>query len=124
MNILQEIINANTVNLTNTQQGVLVIIKTSPTPEVAYEATNGADHTVSARTSLRTLGLIKVGGNKAILTPTGEQVLLNYNLSDETGQMTDRGKQMIDSYNKQFKTSTIQPQSTSTESEEAIEDLP
>ena len=102
MKLLQELINPNTVSLTNTQQGVLIVVKMSATPEVAYESTNGSDQTVYARSALRTLGLIKVGQNKTGLTQTGEQVLLNYNLTDETGQLTDRGVQVLDSYNKQY----------------------
>lgn len=102
MSLLQELVNPNTVNLTNTQQGCLIIIKISATPEVAYESTNGKEQTVYARNTLRLLGLIKVGGNKTALTQTGEQVLINYNLTDETGQPTERGLQILDSYNKQF----------------------
>lgn len=103
MKLLNEIINPNTVNLTNTQQGVLTTIAISPTPEVAYEATNGADQSVYARSSLRTLGLIRVGDNKAALTPAGQQVIINYNLLDDTGQLTERGQEVINSFNATFK---------------------
>lgn len=92
MKLLQELINPNSVNLTNAQMGVLISIKISPTPEVAYESTNGSDKAVYARNSLRTLGLVQVGDNRVVLTQYGEQVLLNYNLVDDTGQMTDRGE--------------------------------
>jgi len=68
MVLLKEIINPNTVNLTNTQQGVLISIKISPTPEVAYQTTNGAQQLVYARNTLRMLGLIKVGDNKTVLS--------------------------------------------------------
>lgn len=108
MKLLQEIINPNTVNLTNTQQGVLIDIKISPTPEVAYESTNGSDQSVYARNSLRTLGLIKVGDNRAILTQIGEQVVLNYNLVDDANQLTDRGQQIYDSYKAQNKQEDVQ----------------
>lgn len=102
MKLLQELINPATVSLTNTQQGCLIVIKMSATPEVAYESTNGSDQTVYARKALRTLGLVQIGGNKTALTQTGQQVLLNYNLTDETGQLTDRGTQVLDNYNKQY----------------------
>lgn len=110
MRILQEIINPNTVNLTNTQQGVLITIRLSPTPEVAYQSTNGAQQLVYARNTLRMLGLIKVGGNKVVLTNTGNNVLVNYNLTDETGQMTERGQQIMGNYNKQFNRSNNNPE--------------
>jgi predicted methyltransferase len=101
MKILQEIINPNTVNLTNSQQGVLVIIKMSPTPEVAYESTNGSDQSVYARNSLRSLGLVRVGNNQAELTNDGHQVLINYNLTDDTGQLTDRGNEVLKAFSAQ-----------------------
>lgn len=102
MSILQEIINPNTVNLTNAQQGVLITIKLSPTPEVAYQSTNGAQQLVYARNTLRMLGLLRVGDNKTVLTDSGSQVLINYNLVDETGQLTQRGQQIMSNFNKQF----------------------
>lgn len=108
MKLLQEIINPNTVNLTNTQQAVLIIIRTSPTPEVAYEATNGQGQSVAARNSLRSLGLVKVGGNKAIVTANGAQALINYNLVDESGQITESGTDILNSYNKEFNKDTDQ----------------
>lgn len=122
MKLLQEIIDPNTVNLTVNQQGVLVIIKTSATPEVAYESTNGTEKSVYARNSLRMLGLIKLGINKAVLTQTGEQVLLNYNLSDETGQLTERGKTVITDFNKQNK-KDVQPTETSDDNLDQSEPL-
>lgn len=102
MKMLQEIINPNTVSLTDTQQGVLITIKMAPTPEVAFETTNGSQQSVVARTALRTLGLIKVGGNKTILTQNGQHVIVNYNLVDETGQLTERGTGVLNNYNDKF----------------------
>ena len=102
MQFLRELIDPNTVSLTNTQQGVLILIKMAATPEVGYESTNGAEQTVYARNSLRTLGLIKVGGNKAVLTQTGQQVLVNYNLTDQSGQLTDNGNEVLTNYNTQY----------------------
>lgn len=98
MKFLQEMINPNSISLTNNQMGVLITVKISPTPEVAYENTNGSESSVYARNSLRTLGLLQVGSNKTALTPAGEQVLINYNLVDETGQMTDHGQQEYNDY--------------------------
>lgn len=104
MKLLQEIINPNTVNLTNTQQGVLIDMAISPTPEVAYETTNGSEQTVSARNTLRTLGLIKVGSNRAILTNNGHRAIVNFNLVDDAKQLTTRGQAVYDAYKKQTKT--------------------
>lgn len=102
MKLLQEIINPNTVSLTDTQQGVLIAIRVAPTPEVAFQTTNGAQALVVARQQLRSLGLIKIAGNKTALSPNGEQAVTNYNLVDETGQMTERGTAIINNFNKKF----------------------
>jgi len=104
MKILKEIINPNTVNLTNIQQGVLIDIKISPTPELAYETTNGSDQSVYARNTLRVLGLIKVGDNRAGLTDSGNMVISNFNLIDNSGNLTERGKTVYNNYKTQTKT--------------------
>lgn len=108
MKLLKEIINPNTINLTNTQQGVLITIAISPTPEVAYEATNGADQSVAARNFLRTLGLIRVGDNKTALTQSGNDVTVSYNLLNDTRQLTERGQEIMDMFNKMYKQDTSQ----------------
>lgn len=117
MKFLQEIINPNSINLTNNQMGVLITVKISPTPEVAFENTNGSEASVYARNSLRTLGLLRVGGNKVVLTPSGEQVLTNYNLVDETGQMTEHGQNEYNDY-LDNKTETDVPTDTTVPNEE------
>lgn len=109
MKLLQELVNPNSVTLTDTAQGVLVAIASSPTPAVAFQTTNGADKSVSARNLLRSLGLIVVNGNQAALTRAGEQMALNYNLVDETGQPTERGEAVLSNFNGRYNSSGEEP---------------
>lgn len=89
----------SSVMLTDTQKGVLAVIANSPTPEMAYETINGTPALVTARNLLEQLGLIRVGGNKAVLTQTGQQAVVANNIADETGQLTDEGAALIDKVN-------------------------
>jgi predicted methyltransferase len=96
MKLLNELVNPNTIQLTNTQMGVLCIIKTSPTPEVAYENITGTENVMSATQLLQKLGIVSINGNAAYLTQTGEEIVLKYDLVDETGKLTERGKGVME----------------------------
>jgi len=95
MTLLKELVNPNTIQLTNTQMGVLCIVKTSPTPEVAYENITGAENVVTATQMLYKLGIITITDNSAGLTQTGEEILMRYDLVDAGGQLTERGKNVV-----------------------------
>jgi hypothetical protein len=102
MKLLQELVNPNSVSLTDTAQGVLVAIVSSPTPQVAFETTNGSEKSVASRNTLRSLGLVVVNGNRAALTKAGESVAVNYNLVDQSGKPTERGQAVLASFNGRF----------------------
>lgn len=91
--------NPQAVMLTATQKGVLAILHNSPTPESAFEAVNGSPALITARNLLERLGLIQVGGNRAVLTPAGRQAVVSNNIADQSGQMTEDGAALIDTIN-------------------------
>ena len=99
MSIIKDSYNPQAVMLTATQKGILAILYNTPTPEAAFETTNGLPSLVTARNLLERLGLIRVGGNRAALTDAGQQAVVANNIVDETGQITDEGSALIDAIN-------------------------
>ena len=91
--------NAQAVMLTATQKGILAVLHNSPSPETAFEAINGSPALVTARNLLERLGLIQVAGGKAVLTPAGRQAVVQNNIADQSGQITDDGAALIDAIN-------------------------
>ena len=84
-------------SLSELQRLVLSAIAASPTPELAYQATIGAENIVSARQSLRTMGLIAVSDSqrKAALTQSGDDVMIAAGLVDETGNFSEEAQNSI-----------------------------
>ena len=99
MSIIVDSYNPQAVMLTATQKGILAILHNSPTPEAAFEATNGSPALITARNLLERLGLIQVAGVRAALTQAGQQAVTANNIVDETGQITDEGSALIDAIN-------------------------
>lgn len=99
MSIIKDSYNPQAVMLTATQKGILAVLYNSPTPEAAFETTNGNPALITARNLLERIGLVKVAGNQAVLTQAGQQAVHANNIADETGKMTDEGAAMIDSIN-------------------------
>lgn len=99
MSIIKDSYNPRAVVLTATQKGILAILYNAPTPEMAYETTNGSHALITARNILERLGLIILGDNKAALTQDGQDAVRANNIADETGQITDEGSALIDSIN-------------------------
>lgn len=99
MKLLKELAAINSaVRLTDTQKSVLVSIYAAPTAETAYDTTTGSENVIQARQQLRGMGLINVddSGQRAGITDAGQEMLVNNNLIDETGQLTDEGTGMVD----------------------------
>lgn len=88
---------ASSTRLTDTQKSVLLGIYAAPTPEMAYEVTTGSDNVSQAAQQLRGMGLINVdsSGARAGVTDGGQEALVNNNLIDDTGQVTDEGQQVL-----------------------------
>jgi hypothetical protein len=98
MKLLQELVNPNTMTLTDTAQGVLVAIATAPTPQVGFETTNGSEKSVSSRNVLRSMGLVVVNGTAAALTRAGEEFAQSHDLV-MSGQPTERGQAVLSAFN-------------------------
>ena len=89
--------------LTDTQKAVLIIVFMSVTPEQAYESTIGTRSVVNSRVILIKLGLLTSSGpHKLFLTELGEKELVNYNLIDEQGELTELGSTILANYQKNF----------------------
>lgn len=94
------------VILTSTQKGVLAVIYNTPTPETAFDTTNGNQALVTARSILERLGMIQVGGNRAVLTPSGKNAIVANNITDQSGELTEEGTALIDAVNALLRTKT------------------
>jgi len=80
-----------TVRLTNTQKEVMTRIIAAPTEKLAAEQIMDGRNMIAARDILIDLRLIVADHKAAVVTPEGEQVMKDYNLLDEQGQLTDEG---------------------------------
>lgn len=79
---------------TDNQKAVLTKIIAAPTPKVAVADISATPNLVAAREMLKKIGLIDIDETGAYVTPDGEQVLIDQNLMDEDGQLTNDGEQM------------------------------
>lgn len=88
------------MNLDNTEKAVIASMSISPSAEMAYAVLVGARNSVSAGDTLQAGGFIEVDdkNKKAQLTPRGKEVLVADNLTDETGQLTDRGEELVKTF--------------------------
>jgi len=99
MRKLKDIIKeAAPISLSNIQKGMLIAAHVSATPQQAFEVANGADTTMQAKVDLLSMGLIRQNNNAVIVTPAGNQALLNNNLVDQNGQITEEGDQQLKSF--------------------------
>ena len=102
MRRIDQILYENDLNLDNTEKAVIASMAISPSEEMAYAVLSGARNSVSASNALERAGYIEVDerSKRARLTPRGEEVLTSQNLTDEMGELTDRGKELVDTYRK------------------------
>lgn len=99
MRKIKEIMEAGVPpSLTDVQKGMLVTIFTSATPLQAFDTSNGSRNTVAARDELVRMGLAAKHGNELGLTDEGQQALINNNLVDETGELTEEGQTQLDNF--------------------------
>ncbi len=89
--ILEDRTNA-IISPTDNQKRVLTVIKASATPQVAASEISKGQNLLAARDMLVRLGLVKLENNGAFLTPEGEELLQNQNLTDESGSLTPDGE--------------------------------
>lgn len=88
------------MRLNNSQLGAIASIAISPTPEMAYGTLTGARNSVSDRNALERAGYINVNDQDrtATLTDSGQDVLRSENLMDDTGELTERGEEIVATY--------------------------
>lgn len=88
-----------TLHLSDVQKEVLAKVKAAPTPHVAWSDVIAADrywdgNFASARDTLGNLGLLEVGDGELELTDKGTEVMKDENLVDETGELSQQGKEL------------------------------
>lgn len=100
MRSLKTILNEQKLNLDNTEKAIIASMAIAPTPEMAYSIVRGARNAVTARDSLEQSGYITVSyeNKTAELTKQGQDVLTSENLTDETGELTERGEELVARY--------------------------
>lgn len=92
---IEQVLEAAPYRLTSTQQEVIATISASATPVAAYDATSGSQNLLNARKALETLGAVSISGNGVELTQRGQQYALDYDIVDETGELTENGQELV-----------------------------
>ena len=95
MKLLMELISTGYLNLLDNQKLLLLIVKVSATPEQAFETIIGNDNLIAARNTLQKLNYISINNNQITLTDEGTSALTEFNLIDESGNLTDDGQKLI-----------------------------
>lgn len=90
---------AGNLLLSDNQKTILIVASISSTPTQAYEFTIGNLGLVIARNLLAKLGLVSISANQMYITEKGNQELINNNLIDETGQITDDARNLLKNNN-------------------------
>lgn len=93
MNLVNEKRTLTTVRLTDNQKKVMTRIVSAPTEKLAAETISKGRQLVTARDILDKLGMIEFRDGSATLTSDGEQLLKDYNLIDDMGELTDEGSE-------------------------------
>lgn len=83
---------ANITDLTTAQKEVLAKVAQAPTPTVALSEISEGRKLVTARDILDKLGLIEYDENEANITDEGWELMIDLNLADATGELTDEGQ--------------------------------
>lgn len=83
------------IHPTQNQKRVLAIIAGSANAKVAGEQITGDANLVSARNLMMKLGLITFSNGEATLTDKGQQTAKEENITDDSGQLTDAGSQLV-----------------------------
>ena len=88
------------VHLSDYQARVMLIAHQAQTPELAFAELGSQEKTIEpnllgARDTLAKIGLIEVGQNYISITPKGEEVMRDEYLIDDSGQVTERGNEIL-----------------------------
>jgi len=93
-------------SLSTFQAKVLIIVSQAETPQVAFdnlsnEPEKTLDNIVGARDALSKMGYLNIMDGYAEITPEGEQAMQDAYLIDETGQLTEKGQEIMDQGNQE-----------------------
>ena len=94
MQFLREI---NTIRLSDIQKLILLMAHTAATPRLAREFINGKIHFIQAADFLSRYNMIQLTESELSITEIGKNQLIQYNLIDDTDELTDEGQNLLDS---------------------------
>lgn len=100
---LREAANPELLRLTSTQKAVLLSIFVAQTPELAADAAIGNEYTVSATEFLAKNNLIGTKDNGIGITSAGFDVLVANGLVDESGEVTEAGRELLAAFEEEKK---------------------
>ena len=85
------------INLTSSQQELLVKIHSAATPHLAHQETMSGEKAIDATRIMQDLGLIFVDENEdeASITESGEEIMTAEGLVDDMGELTEVARQLI-----------------------------
>ena len=90
------------IHLSDYQSRVMLLAHQAETPELAFSELGNQDpriesNLLGARDTLAKIGLIEISDNAISVTPKGEEVMRDEYLIDETGQITQKGEEILQS---------------------------
>lgn len=97
------------VRLTDNQKRVLCKIVASPSPAVAADEVSGNQNMAGSVAELSKLGLVTQNGSNVQLTNAGQQVMKDYALVDQSGQLSPDGQKYASS-DEQGQETSAEPQ--------------
>ena len=88
------------IHLSDYQARVMLLAYQAQTPELAFTELGNQDSRIEsnllgARDTLAKIGLIEISDNAINITPNGEKVMTDEYLVDETGEITEKGQEII-----------------------------
>lgn len=100
MSLIERINDPKQLNLSVPQKKVIAIVLTSPTPKIAHDRLNDLSLLLAAST-LSKLGILSINSYQVELTPAGMELAQLSNLVDQTGELTQDAKNLIQIKEKQ-----------------------
>ena len=94
MILIEKINDPKQLNLSVPQKKVIAIVLTSPTPKIAHDRLNELSLLLAA-SSLSKLGVLSIGSYRVELTPIGMELAQLSNLVDQSGELTQDAKSLI-----------------------------
>lgn len=90
----------HSIRLTNIQKAILLLVHTAETPTLAYDNIIGDEYIIHAKNYLHDYGMINVNDLDLEITISemGFDILVKNGLIDDSGEITDIGKELLTSY--------------------------